>query len=476
MTELRDLDVAKKYIVEGLCLQRAVRPTSATIRPALEWAMEIVSGGHPLPPMGFVADVGHIAFGADNELRSKEMLAAPGWPPSLARTYEDHVLGKLYSDWMFERATDALRKFNGKDRTKGLSYVLNQIRDRAGIGGVTLPPAVIRSLLSTNPEDILSTGLDSLMTYGISELQIHQYEELAAIGRRMTDFLVKEDVDALEDRSALGDMGQYIALRQIRQTTSRIESDPIRLVKPKVGRKEVPTRILDEDQYPVGGYTSISTRGSIESLLHSQLAFMEKESPDLFDLKFVRDELFYYSRDENQFLRRRRGFVFVFFQDLINARFKDPELPHQRIVMLQSAIMSLIHRISDWLNTDALRFDVLFVQDGEKKDLSEETTLMQILLREPIKRGDVSVNLIPDQIALIARLDQLARQMQVHCLLACTDEKMGKFELENVEITKIVIDSSIPKLFYGGKPIEIDGNDAFEIWQGAVMRILELWV
>ena len=146
-------------------------------------------------------------------------------------------------------------------------------------------------------------------------------------------------------------------------------------MKPLVGRKEVPTRVHDEDQYPVGGYTSLSNRGSIESLLHSQLAYMEDESPDLFDMKFVRDELFYYSRDENQFLRRRRAFVFVLFPDLLAARFKDPELPHQRIVMLQSAILALVRRLTEWLSTDAIRFEVLFVQDGEKKPLAEEATL-----------------------------------------------------------------------------------------------------
>ena len=80
-------------------------------------------------------------------------------------------------------------------------------------------------------------------------------------------------------------MGQYVALRQIRQTTAKFESRlPARPVRPLIGRKEVPTRIHDEDQYPVGGYTSLSTRGSIESLLQSQLAYMEKETPDLFDM------------------------------------------------------------------------------------------------------------------------------------------------------------------------------------------------
>src|SRR5262249_49641673 len=218
--ELRDLAAAKRYVLEGLWLQRAVKPTSATVRPVLEWTMEVASSGHPLPPIGFIADVGHIAFGADAEHRQKDPTHVPGWPPALARTYEDHVLGKLYADWMFERAGDALRKYQGKDRTKGLAYVLNQIRDRAGTSGVLLPPAVIRGLLTSNPDEVLEQGWDGLMRDGPLELQLKLYEDLAAAGRRMNEVLAKEDIDALEDKSALGDMGQYVALRQIRQTTA----------------------------------------------------------------------------------------------------------------------------------------------------------------------------------------------------------------------------------------------------------------
>lgn len=474
--ELRDLELARRFVMEGLWLQRAVKPAAATVRLALEWALEIASSGQPLPPVGFIADVGSIAFGADAEHRVKDPVVVPGWPPTLARTYEDHVLGKFYADWMFERAGDALRKYQGKDRIKGLAYVLNQIRERAGIGGVLLPPAVIRGLFTATPDEVLAAGWDSLMRDGPLELQVELYEELAAAGRRMNETLAKEDIDALEDRSALGDMGQYVALRQIRQMTARIESRlPARPVKPLIGRKEVPTRVHDEDQYPVGGYTSISTRGSIESLLQSQLAYMEKESPDLFDMKFVRDELFYYSRDENQFLRRRRAFVFVFFPDLVAARFKDPELPHQRIVLLQSAVLALVRRLTEWLSTDAIRFEVLFVQDGEKKALLEEATLMQLLLREPIERGDAVVSWVPDKSAAMARLNYLSRQAQVHCLAAATEP----FEMDpdNAVVTEIIVGGPRPEIGGGdGAVAELDGEDALDVWQETVLRVLQLWV
>src|SRR5438270_5217349 len=242
--ELRDLDAARKYVAEALWLQRAVKPSAASVRTALEWAMEIASGGHPLPPVGFVADVGHVAFGADAEHRMKEPLHVPGWPPALGRTYEDHVLGKLYADWTFERASDALRRYQGKDRVKGLAYVVNQIRERAGFGGVLLPPAVIRGLLTSNPDDVLASSWDALMRDGPTELLVRFYEDLVSAGRRMAEVLGPEDVIALEQRTALADMGQYVAHRQVLQTTARIESRlPARPVRPLVGRKEVPTRV-----------------------------------------------------------------------------------------------------------------------------------------------------------------------------------------------------------------------------------------
>ena len=130
--ELRDLETAKRFVLEGLWLQRAMKPSPATVQPALEWAMEVASGGHPLPPVGFVADVGHVAFGADVEHRLKEPLHVPGWPPTLARTYEDHVLGQALRRLDVRACQRRPAAYQGKDRVKGLAYVINQIRERAG--------------------------------------------------------------------------------------------------------------------------------------------------------------------------------------------------------------------------------------------------------------------------------------------------------------------------------------------------------
>src|SRR5262249_10106659 len=157
-----------------------------------------------------------------------------------------------------------------------------------------------------------------------------------------------EDVFELEHGTALAAFGQRVALRQVLQIAARLDAGlPAHRPRPRAGRRDVPTAMTDEDTYPVGGFASISTRGTVERLLHSQLAFMDPATaprPDLFDIKFVRDELLYYSRDENQFRRRRRSFVVVLDPDLARARFKDAELPAQRIVMVLALLVIAVRR------------------------------------------------------------------------------------------------------------------------------------
>ena len=104
------------------------------MRTYLEWALEIASSGDPLPPVGFVADIGAAAFGLD---RGEKRAVAPDILPltddekSLLRQYEDYVLGKIYADWTFERACDALRSYEkGRNWSRGLAFLIGQFARR----------------------------------------------------------------------------------------------------------------------------------------------------------------------------------------------------------------------------------------------------------------------------------------------------------------------------------------------------------
>ena len=128
--ELRDLGEARRFLLQGLWWQRVAPPTAATVRPALEWALQAASGGQALPPLGFLADLGQAAFGARAAARLGRSAVVPGLPINVVRTYEDHVLGKFYADESFGRAADALRRTEGRDRTRGLAFVLDRFHER----------------------------------------------------------------------------------------------------------------------------------------------------------------------------------------------------------------------------------------------------------------------------------------------------------------------------------------------------------
>src|SRR5690606_30173511 len=148
--------------------------------------------------------------------------------------------------------------------------------------------------------------------------------------------------------------------------------------------------------YPVGGFSSISNSGTIESLLHSQLAYMEPADalrPDLFDIKFLRGELLYYARDENEFLRRRRSVLLLLSPELVETRLKDVALPCQRIILVLAAILTIVRRLLAWLSEEALTIEIL-VNSNDEQDLAQERHLLQMALADQIANGSVLVGTI----------------------------------------------------------------------------------
>jgi hypothetical protein len=477
--ELRNLDDARKYLLQGLWQQRTVAPSAATVRPALEWALEIAAGGDPLPPVGFVADLGQAAFSLDRGGRAgREAVWIPGMPHSTLRAYEDHVLGKFYADWTFERAADVLRRLQGRDRARGLAYVVERFRHRAGFAGVQLNPAVVRSLLETAPEELLARGWDLLVADDpMMQLLIGQYDGLTTAARRCAEVLGTEDLFELEHGTALAEYGQRLALRQVLRAAERLESYlPHQKVRPLAGRQEVPTRFLDEDTYPVGGFSSISTRGSVESLLHSQLAFMEPEDrPDLFDVKFLRDELYYYSRDENQFLRRRRTFLFALWPDLVQSRFMDRELPYQRIILTLALLVAGFRKVSDWLGTDALRFEFLFVADGGQQPLAQEQELLEMLLRDGVANGTVGIGRLGSAAELAPLCAFRARRSLCHCLTVSVAPV--ELEAQDTVVSRLRIDGPLPELGVKGQPAASpEAEEPLEGWSDVLETLLQVWV
>ncbi len=477
--ELRDLEEARRFLLQGLWCQRAVSATASTVQPALQWALQIASADLPLPPVGFVADLGHVALGLDLESRqARNSLVLPSLPVTLLRTYEDHVLGKIYADWTFTEAADALRRYDSRDQARGLAFLLDQFQQRAGFPGVALSPGVIKSLLNVPADEVLSEAWESLRHEGADPVLTGLYEGLITASRRCAEMLSPADLFELKHGYALQSEGERLARRQVLHAAGVLAAAlPRHRVRPLARRQEVPTRILDEDTYPVGGFSAISTRGSPESLLHSQLAFMETdERPDLFDIKFLRDELLYYSLDENQFLRRRRSLVFVLYPDLTGARFKDAALPYQRGVLLLALIVMVVRKLSEWLSTDALSFPILFVSEpsANPPPLAAERELLRTLLPEPIANGLLHLERITAA-DVPRRCAELARRSSVHCLLAAADPPA--LRIRDVVLTRLQVAGARPAIGDGEGPASVvEGEEPVDSWAAALEQILARWI
>lgn len=499
--ELRDPDEARQFLLQSVWLQRRmVPPHPANLRIFLEWALEIASLGKPLPPIGFVADLGVEAFDmAVGEQRSPQQAAVIGLSSPLARAYEDQALGKITSDWSFDRAKDALKSYApGRDRTRGLAFVVNQIRSHCPFDAVFLSPSIIRSLIDSSPEETLKLGLESIHNDGLMPYLVQCYESIIAAARRSAVVLAQVDVEALENRIALADESQQLAHQMAQRARQLLfDSLPARKLKPLKGRFEVPTRVLDEDTYPVGGFTSISTRGSIESLLQSQLAYMETDvKPDLFDMKYLRDELYYYARDENQFLRRRRTFIFALYPDLAQIRFKDPDQSFQRIVYLLGMLAAGFDKLEEWLSTDSLRLEFVFLYDEKSPVLRHEYELLELMFRDEIENDLVHLhpsrldsratdNLAEPRTAkpntanssidihteedLVWLCRERSRRSLCHLLTASTRDRL--LEIDDVAVARLILNKPNPILRFEGhdEPEQLD-------WVATLERLLQIWI
>jgi hypothetical protein len=444
--ELHDSAIARRHLLQGLALSRAAASDETLLSAALGCALEIAVQGEPLPPLGLLADLHLVAFGALHPV-GQSYITTGILDPALARRYEDYVLGKLYADLSFERGADALRRYPLESRARGLAYLAGRLVDRDGCGGTVLGPAVIRALQELPPAEVLREGWGSLEQEGLAPQLATQIERLIDAFRGTGDLLGAADIFELEHGTALAEFGQRVALRQVLTAAAELAQGlPSQRPRSRPRREKAVTRIVVEDAYPVGGFASISNRGSVESLLHSQLVYLEKaERPDLFDVKYVRDELLYYSRDENQFLRRRQAYLLLLSPDLVQARFKDAALPYQRIILALALLLAATRQLTAWLSQEALVFRFVFLNVDRPRHvtgaLDDERELLEMLLREELAAGRATLEAWP-RAELMPRYEQESRRSLTRCLLVAPQEMERANEVP--PMCQLLVSSSEP--------------------------------
>lgn len=486
--EIRNIEEGIRYMLEGLWLARVVPPPqdAAAVAAVLEWAARLVAEGAPLPPLSFVSDVGLMASGHLWGGRRHAWETLTEIEKHLIHAYEDRFLARIPLDRAFDRAIAAIARYAAAERPKAITFLLKQLAAHLQLGGAYLSLETIRRLQTMTRQMTVSQIFDQYSFDTMSQIMRDLYVDLIQSLRRVPFLLPEEDVAALEDRSALGGMAQFVALRQIRQIATLLDKgDGLRPSPVRSHRRNWLTRIRHEDRYPVGGFASITTRGSMESLLHSQLAYMDQERPDLFDIKYVRDELLYYSRDENNFIISRRDYIFIINYNIIDLRFKDLELPYERIVLLLSWIIVIIRRLTQHLTHEAIHFEIRLIEDSpSRSDVHklrngnepwEEQRWLELLLKDWISRGTAAVGTWKNCAVACEEMRNRCNHSDVYCLyIAPKDSPLDV--ADGIVSTHLILDGPRPCIATEQGEINCFDVEPLKAWSLAIYHILEKWL
>jgi hypothetical protein len=300
---------------------------------------------------------------------------------------------------------DAIARLSPELRALGVGIFVASMLARLGFDrGVTLQPGIVRGAMRRPAREMTERGFVALRDPTTTrEAVTAAYESLVRGAQRAGQLVSEADVFALENLTVLRSLTQRLAIGQVVEAQEAIARGfPRRIRSTRKSAGTTATRLEDETEYPVGGFSSISTSGTLENLVTSELIYMESPEPagaarartvDLFDMRYTEGELLYYTRDEAIFTRQRRLIVFLLGNDLASTRVKDVALPWQRGVLLLGLVMATLKKLTDELAGEALEFRVVFIRDSPEQPsaLRAERELSELALREWRDRGVVAI-------------------------------------------------------------------------------------
>ena len=403
MSVTLEREEAEATIAAGLCLTRLL-PVADSATRAGPWILATMAERMDLPPVGVVTDLGALLFGGSLEaLRSRAPIATDDAAlASAVRRYEDAVLGRLAVDGRLASAGFAVARLPKEMHPQAVGILVAGVLARIDYRqGIEVQPGVVRHLTERKPEEALQRGYAVLRDDADVRSRLTEgYAALARCAQKARDLIGDADLFALENLTVLGSLTQRLAIADVLRAQESIGSAIPRRV-PRRRRKEgdVASKLEDESVYPVGGFASVTTSGSLENLVTSELIYMDPPPPkgavadvDLFDMRYVEGELLYYARDEAIFVRRRRLVIFALAADLVRARVKDRGLPWQRIVLVLGVVLVVTKKLVELLGEEALEIRVIFDREHAiPTPLREEKALSELMLREWRDKGMADV-------------------------------------------------------------------------------------
>jgi len=399
--DLTEAELLRLYLVSSLTQSGAsLQGWDARFASACRWYSDLLGRGLDHVPFFVVHDLGLLLLeGMNFPFRLMVNATEPGEVQSsplqrLAIRYQDRVLNRVLSMPRFTDFVDAISERRVKH--EAISTLLETLLAplaklplpklltspvlvrQSGPGPLTPSVAleVLRGRMTDESFAILSEEKRAETLQQICEA--YETGNLELLGPH--DLFVVRNFDVLHSRA------KRLAARQVALLEHQIGQAP---PPPPMWRKETPLVPVDLNApglFPQGGLDELSTHGSIENLVRSELVYLE-DSPevDLFSLRFVENELLYYTRDEGQLQRAQRD-VHVILDLWPEAYLQYPGHHARLSTMLRATINRLVDDLFDLFESDALHI-VLYAR-GERSD--DELGYWSLRFGEREQKGEVS--------------------------------------------------------------------------------------
>jgi hypothetical protein len=310
------------------------------------------------------------------------------------RAYED-FLARLCTERRFLKLAEAFAAAPDPLKPAAAGLFVGQLLGRMNPAATfDVPMGFLRRLIGRPVEEVQAESRFELLGSGFVSTLVAALTNIAASGRKQKELVTESDVFFLENVASLKMLSARINLDHLTQASRTLENAmPVRIKSNLRETGDANTKLEDESSFPVGGFSSISTVGTLENLVTSELIYMDEsdstqaKSVDLFDLRFVEGELLYYARDESVSLRKKKALLFVFDSSLASARILDRGQPHQRLTWMLGLCAAVCRKLLMAFTADALTIE--FVFPAQNTPLAEERAVLELLLREYKERGQI---------------------------------------------------------------------------------------
>lgn len=387
---------------------------------AVGWLREVWQAGATHIPLPFAIDLGAVLlFGRSFRFRSVDADQASepvgvevnAEDASTLRRFQRFRLGyqdRVISKWLIEPSLQDLHVHiagldeNEQDRAISHAIVLSLGKRLFDVDGLVVGNAAFlrapkRSTSEAEPEPFskAEAELPAAPADWLGWVEETLQPSIAVLASSST--LTPEDAWEIRHLDRLPTESTRLALRQIHHVASQI--GPLAANSALTLRqraREVPIEKEDADAYPTGGFDAISTQGTFENLVRSEIAYVGEGTSgeaasgalgiDLFDVRFAENELLFYTRDESPVLDAFRTLT-VTIDEPERLRTKAPGASAQTQVLSLGLSLALQADMIRAFGAAASKTTIRLHCRSESDQVAarEDAALLELSLRSEIK-------------------------------------------------------------------------------------------